>query len=307
MNTADLCLWAHGPFKLQSVCIARKFFSCFDIRLWLSGPITRTFLGHINHPTRGEQEELIMVKVLKETNPSVIIRQNFESEALALTTYNHPNVQGFLGVCVIGNPLCLVFEYSDYRNLNHYLQRSDTNRSDDNALKLSSLDLVYMAKQIAAGMEYLTEKDHIHKQLCTKNCLVGCNALDVKISSIGISWSYPSTSYYFLDSTDREQYPVRWYPPETIQYGAFSEDTDIWSFGVLLWELHSFGLEPYYGMSNDEVISLVREGDVLPCPKDCHQDVYMLMRECWNLIPNDRPRFSVLHQRISTIYSPIPV
>lgn len=259
-----------------------------------------------------------MVKVLKETNPSFIVRETFDAEAFAVATYSHINVQSLVGVCAVSTPFCMVFEYADYKNLNSFLrdcdspshyvlrQRSDTNRSYDNVLKLSGLDLLSMSRQIAAGMEYLADAGHIHKQLCTMNCIIG-NSLNVKISGIGISWSHPSTSYYKLDARDRGRYPVRWYPPETIQYGAFSEDTDKWSFGVVLWELHSFGLEPYYGMSNEEVISLVREGDVLPCPKDCPQEIYELMRDCWNLTPTNRPRFSSLHQRISAIYSPIAV
>lgn len=284
------------------------------------GPITQIFLGSINHPTGVQKEDLVMVKVLKETNPSFIIRETFEAEAYCVSTFNHINVQSLVGVCANSVPLCMVFEFSsDYQNLNDFLrdcdspshyvvlrQRSDTNRSLDNELKLSGLDLLCMARQVASGMEYLSDAGHIHKQLCTMNCIVG-KALNVKISGIGISWSHPCTNYYKLDAKDREKYPVRWYPPETIQYGAFSEDTDIWSFGVVLWELHSFGLEPYYGMNNEEVISLVREGDVLPCPKDCPLDVYQLMKDCWNLMPSDRPRFSTLHQRISAMYLPTAV
>ncbi|NXS26908.1 ROR1 kinase, partial [Pomatostomus ruficeps] len=89
--------------------------------------------------------------------------------------------------------------------------------------------------------------------------------------------------------------PIRWMPPEAIMYGKFSSDSDIWSFGVVLWEIFSFGLQPYYGFSNQEVIEMIRKRQLLPCSEDCPPRMYSLMTECWHDLPSRRPRFKELH------------
>lgn len=279
-----------------------------------AGTFSLIFLGEMNHPTRGDQGTLVMMKALKDPNPSIAIKEKFDEDALKWATLYHPNVQSLLGVCTVGRPLCLVFEYGDLSNLGQFLhdcgsghmihQKSDP---DDNKLELSNLDQILIATQIAAGMKFLSSKGHVYKELCVKNCLISSRSMAVKISILNFSWMAPSTSYYTLNAEEQENYPVRWLPPEAILSGVFGEDTDIWSFGVVLWEIYSHALKPYYGMGNDEVISIVREGDVLPCPKECPKEVYEIMSECWHMAPSERPRFDAIHQRISTLYSGVAV
>ncbi|NXI35921.1 ROR2 kinase, partial [Galbula dea] len=94
--------------------------------------------------------------------------------------------------------------------------------------------------------------------------------------------------------------PIRWMSPEAIMYGKFSIDSDIWSYGVVLWEVFSYGLQPYCGYSNQDVIEMIRSRQVLPCPDDCPTWIYTLMLECWNEFPNRRPRFKDIHNRLRT-------
>lgn len=115
-------------------------------------------------------------------------------------------------------------------------------------------------------MEYLASHFYIHKDLAARNILVG-EQLHVKISDLGLSRDIYSSDYYCIQP--KTLFPIRWMPPEAITYGKFTTDSDIWSFGVVLWEVFSYGLQPYYGFSNQEVMEMVRKRQLLPCPEDC--------------------------------------
>lgn len=284
-----------------------------------NGKFSSLFLGKISHASSEEDNEgkvaLVMVKLLKEKHILEAEQENFEQDAIALTTFCHPYVQSLFGICVDGYPLCLVFEFTEHdENLHQFLiesgrghcslhRQADMNNAKP---KLSNVDQISIAKQIANGMEYLADKGYVHRELCTKNCIIG-KGMVVKISNLGFSWKGPNSDYYSLDINERALYPVRWLPLETIRFGTFAEDSDIWSFGVVLWEIYSSGMTPYYGMNEDEVISLVDEGDILPCPKECPKEMYEVMEGCWNMEPSERPRFSSIHQRISSLFNGVPV
>lgn len=286
---------------------------------FLTGNFSSLFLGSISEKKTEEDEErkvsLVMVKLLKEKYNLEAEQENFEKDAIALTTFSHPYVQSLFGVCVDSLPLCLVFEFSEHdeclqqfliesgRGLCSIHRRADIQNSKP---KLSNIDQISIAKQIANGMEYLADKGYVHRELCTKNCIIG-KGMVAKISNLGFSWKGPNSDYFSLDESERAGYPVRWLPPETLQFGIFEEDTDIWSFGVLLWEIYSSGLTPYYGMNDDEVISLVEGGDILPCPKEAPKEMYEVMEGCWSLEPTERPRFNSIHQRISSLFNGVPV
>lgn len=120
--------------------------------------------------------------------------------------------------------------------------------------------------QVAAGMEYLASHFYTHKDLAARNILVG-EQLQIKISDLGLSRAIYSSDYYCLQP--KTLLPIRWMPPEAIAYGKFTSDSDIWSFGVVLWEIFSYGLQPYYGFSNQEVMEMVRKRQLLTCPEDC--------------------------------------
>lgn len=284
-----------------------------------NGNFSSLFLASVNETKVENDKErkgpLFMVKLLKEKYSLEEDRRNFEKDAIALTTFSHPYVQNLYGVCVDSPPLCLVFEFSEHDEcLQQFLIESGRGhcsihrRTDiQNAKpKLSNIDQISIAKQIASGMEYLADKGYVHRELCTKNCIMG-KGMVVKISNLGFSWKGPNSDYFSLGSTERAGYPVRWLPPETLQYGVFEEDTDIWSFGVVLWEIYSSGLTPYYGMNDDEVISLVNGGDILPCPKECPKEMYEIMQGCWKLMPTERPRFDCIHHQISSLFNGVPV
>jgi serine/threonine protein kinase len=144
-------------------------------------------------------------------------------------------------------------------------------------------------------MEYLASQQYVHRDLAARNCLVGDN-LSIKISDFGLSRDIYAADYY--RAQNKSLLPIRWMPPESIVFGKFSSESDVWSFGVLLWEIYSFGLQPYYGFSNQEVIEMIRSRQLLPCPEDCPSRMYAFMVECWHEMPPRRPSFAEMHARL---------
>lgn len=243
----------------------------------------------------------VAIKTLKE-NATAKTQQDFRREVDMMTDLRHPNIICLLGVCVKEEPMCMLFEYMSHGDLHEFLimhsPRSDISaaNSDDGTVRiLESSDFLRMATQIAHGMEYLASHHYIHRDLATRNCLVG-DQLTVKISDFGLSRDIYSSDYYRVQS--KSLLPVRWMPPESILYGKFTTDSDIWSFGVVLWEVYSYGLQPYYGYSNQEVIDMIRNRQLLPCPEECPPHLYALMVECWHEVPARRPTFKEIHSRL---------
>ncbi|XP_006027772.1 muscle, skeletal receptor tyrosine-protein kinase isoform X1 [Alligator sinensis] len=254
---------------------------------------------------------MVAVKMLKE-EASADMQADFQREAALMAEFDNPNIVKLLGVCAVGKPMCLLFEYMAYGDLNEYLRdRSprnlcsltpgnlDTRVRLSNPLALCCTDQLCIAKQVAAGMAYLSERKFVHRDLATRNCLVGENMV-VKIADFGLSRNMYSADYYKANENDA--IPIRWMPPESIFYNRYTTESDVWAYGVVLWEIFSYGMQPYYGMAHEEVIYYVRDGNVLSCPDNCPLELYNLMRLCWSKLPSDRPSFASIHRILERIY-----
>lgn len=214
----------------------------------------------------------------------------------------HQNIVCLLGVVTKEKPMSMIFNYSSIGDLHEYLvmrsPNSDVGSSDDDKTVKSTLeqaDFLHVITQVAAGMEYLSSQQVVHKDLAARNILV-YDKLSVKIQDLGLFRDVYSADYYNLMGTS--PFPIRWMCPETIMYGKFSTDSDIWSYGVLLWETFSYGLQPYCGYSNQDVVEMIRNHQLLTCPDDCPAWIYTLMLECWSEFPARRPRFKDIHTRL---------
>lgn len=221
-----------------------------------------------------------------------------------------------LGVCAVGKPMCLMFEYMAHGDLNEYLRRHSpvqqrtlsqgsltwpsSQSSESDLCPLSCLDQLSVSKQVAAGMAYLSERKFVHRDLATRNCLVGEN-LVVKIADFGLSRNIYAADYYKANENDA--IPIRWMPPESIFYNRYTTESDVWAYGVVLWEIFSHGMQPYYGMAHEEVIYYVRDGHVLLCPEQCPLELYNLMRLCWSTHPSDRPSFASIHRILERMHN----
>nr|CAD7457492.1 unnamed protein product [Timema tahoe] len=262
------------------------------------GAFGKVYKGQV---TMTEGPLMVAVKALKE-NATPKTQADFRREVELMTDLRHPNIVCLLGVVMKGEPLCMLFEYMTQGDLHEFLMtHSPRSACDDPSIQvLEQPEFLHIALQIAAGMEYLSGHHYVHRDLAARNCLVGDN-LTVKISDFGLSRDIYSSDYYRVQS--KSLLPVRWMPPESILYGKFTTESDVWSYGVVLWEIYSYGLQPYYGYSNQEVIDMIRGRQLLPCPEDCPSPVYSLMIECWAQVPNRRPHFPEISLRLRALGS----
>lgn len=246
----------------------------------------------------------VAVKTLKALDKN--IETEFMKEVNVISQLTHENVVRLLGVCTEA-PLLMVVEYMQNGDLNQFLKQhfpvissSEISSYDANVLHPDAL--LYMIEQIASGMRYLHSKGFIHRDLATRNCLVG-PAYKVKIADFGMSRYLHSKQYYRVEG--QVVLPIRWMAPESILYGTFTKQTDIWSFGVMLWEILTFAREaPYAQLEDSDVIcnaykSVQKPKDRFPMlhqPEHCPDDIYDLMISCWDLNAGKRPSFSYLYK-----------
>ncbi|CAH1786141.1 unnamed protein product [Owenia fusiformis] len=253
-------------------------------------------------PGRPARSFLVAVKILRP-DATDQARIDFNKEIRIMSKLKDPNVVPVLGVCTKQEPLCMIVEYMKYGDLHQYL----VNHVPDNTLTrhtganiMSYGSLIYMATQIASGMKYLESLNMVHRDLATRNCLVGSH-YTIKISDFGMSRSLYSSDYYRIEG--RAVLPIRWMAWESILLGKFTSKSDVWSFGVTLWEVLTMAKEhPYEGLTDEQVIENCghfyrNDGkeNYLPKPDMCPKEIYDLMCECWNRTEAGRPPFREIH------------
>ncbi|KAM5160084.1 tyrosine-protein kinase receptor Tie-1 isoform 4-T4 [Callospermophilus lateralis] len=206
---------------------------------------------------------------------------------------HHPNIINLLGACENRGYLYIAIEYAPYGNLLDFLRKSRVLETDPafarehgTASTLSSRQLLRFASDAANGMQYLSEKQFIHRDLAARNVLVGEN-LASKIADFGLS---RGEEVYVKKTMGR--LPVRWMAIESLNYSVYTTKSDVWSFGVLLWEIVSLGGTPYCGMTCAELYEKLPQGYRMEQPRNCDDEVYELMRQCWRDRPHERPPFA---------------
>lgn len=240
----------------------------------------------------------VAIKILKE-GVSNEVKEDFEREVEIMSNFSHDNILSLLGVITkdVGDSPYMIFEYMIHGDLAELLRRNDpVMRKNENDFKLQKNDLIDVALQIANGMKYLTSQHFVHRDLATRNCLVG-DGLIVKISDFGMARDVYTHDYYKIGGS--RMLPVRWMSPESVKYGCFTNESDIWAFGVVLWEIYSYGRQPYYGHSNEEVVRFLDEGILLQRPEECPYIVYHIMLSCWKTDPKDRHSFVRIYKHLT--------
>ncbi|KAK3508671.1 hypothetical protein QTP70_003318 [Hemibagrus guttatus] len=272
------------------------------------GAFGKVFLAECYNLSPDQEKILVAVKTLKEASESG--RADFHREAELLTNLQHDHIVKFYGVCVESDPLIMVFEYMKHGDLNKFLRAHGPDAilmADGQQclmVELTQSQMLHIAQQIAAGMVYLASQHFVHRDLATRNCLVGENLL-VKIGDFGMSRDVYSTDYYRVGG--HTMLPIRWMPPESIMYRRFTTESDVWSLGVVLWEIFTYGKQPWYQLSNNEVIECITQGRVLQRPRTCPKEVYDLMLGCWQREPYMRLNIKEIHNLLQSLAKASPV
>ncbi|TSL68180.1 NT-3 growth factor receptor [Bagarius yarrelli] len=273
------------------------------------GAFGKVFLAECYNLSPTKEKMLVAVKTLKD--PTLGARKDFQREAELLTNLQHEHIVKFYGVCVDGDPLIMVFEYMKHGDLNKFLRAHgpdatilvDGHPMQNNG-ELGLSQMLHIGTQIAAGMVYLSSQHFVHRDLATRNCLVG-NGLLVKIGDFGMSRDIYSMDYYRVGG--HTMLPIRWMPPESIMYRKFSTESDVWSFGVIMWEIFTYGKQPWFQLSNNEVIECITQGRVLDRPRLCPKEVYDLMLGCWQREPQQRLNIKDIQKVLYALGKATPV
>ncbi|XP_040828810.1 ephrin type-B receptor 4 [Ochotona curzoniae] len=236
--------------------------------------------GRLKAP--GKKESCVAIKTLKG-GYTERQRREFLSEASIMGQFEHPNIIRLEGVVTNSVPVMILTEFMENGALDSFLRLNDG--------QFTVIQLVGMLRGIASGMRYLAEMSYVHRDLAARNILVNSN-LVCKVSDFGLSrFLEENSSDPTYTSSLGGKIPIRWTAPEAIAFRKFTSASDAWSYGIVMWEVMSFGERPYWDMSNQDVINAIEQDYRLPPPPDCPTSLHQLMLDCWQKDRNARPRF----------------
>ncbi|XP_017320069.1 fibroblast growth factor receptor 3 isoform X4 [Ictalurus punctatus] len=252
----------------------------------------------------------VAVKMLKDDGTDKDLSDLVSEMEMMKMIGKHKNIINLLGACTQDGPLYVLVEYASKGNLREYLRARrppgmdysfDTCKIPDETLTFK--DLVSCAYQVARGMEYLASQKCIHRDLAARNVLVTEDNV-MKIADFGLARDVHNIDYY--KKTTNGRLPVKWMAPEALFDRVYTHQSDVWSYGVLLWEIFTLGGSPYPGIPVEELFKLLKEGHRMDKPANCTHELYMIMRECWHAVPSQRPTFRQLvedHDRVLSMTS----
>eukprot|EP00118_Oscarella_pearsei_P002752 m.11467 g.11467 ORF g.11467 m.11467 type:complete len:465 (+) comp23382_c0_seq2:180-1574(+) len=262
----------------------------------------------------------VIVKILKDSATNAQLHQ-FDEEVRTLAGLQHANLLELSAVCTTSHPMSMIFRIEDSVDVRSYLRtaaachepfgdtsffsRQSANFSPITSSLFSDLlianDLLAISHQVAQGMEYLSGEGFIHRDIATRNCYIS-DGVHIKIANFGISLDDHSDDYVQLPLTSgttprnvklgAHPLPIRWMSPEAIQTGTFTTESDIWAFGILMWEVFTLGKRPYDVLTDKEVLQQVaKHGHTIDCPPGCPPEIHALMTKCWRQTPESRATF----------------
>nr|XP_046217655.1 protein tyrosine kinase 2aa isoform X2 [Oncorhynchus gorbuscha] len=216
------------------------------------------------------------------------VREKFLQEALTMRQFDHPHIVKLIGV-ITENPVWIIMELCTMGELRSFLQVRKYN------LDLSTL--ILFSHQLSTALAYLESKRFVHRDIAARNVLVSSTDC-VMLGDFGLSRYMEDSSYY---KASKGKLPIKWMAPESINFRRFTSASDVWMFGVCMWEILMYGIKPFQGVKNNDVIGRIENGERLAMPHNCPPTLYSLMTKCWAYDPSKRPRFTELKTQLSTI------
>uniref|UniRef100_A0A673KGR1 Tyrosine-protein kinase n=1 Tax=Sinocyclocheilus rhinocerous TaxID=307959 RepID=A0A673KGR1_9TELE len=230
----------------------------------------------------------VAVKTLKT---GTMDPKDFLREAQIMKKLRHARLIQLYAVCTTEEPIYIITELMSHGSLQEYLQK-------DKGASLQMSDQIEMGAQVTSGMAYLELQNYIHRDLAARNVLVGDNNV-CKVADFGLARMENENVYEAKEGT---KFPVKWTAPEAIHENKFTIKSDVWSFGILLYEIVMFGQMPYPNMTNFQVVQQLPKGYRMPCPLNCPKYLYDIMSECWKDSPADRPTFETLQWKLEDFF-----
>lgn len=250
-----------------------------------SGQFGEVFEGLWNDTTS------VAVKTLK---PGTMLNEEFLREAQIMKRLRHPKLIQLYAVCTMQEPIYIITELMKNGSLLDYLQK-------DKGTTLRISDQIEMAAQVASGMAFLELQNYIHRDLAARNVLVGENNI-CKVADFGLARVFMQENENVYEAREGTKFPVRWTAPEAINENKFTIKSDVWSFGILLYEIMTFGQMPYPAMTNYQVVQRVPQGYRMPCPLNCPKVLHDIMMDCWKDNEQDRPTFETLQWKLEDFF-----
>ncbi|XP_013383193.1 insulin receptor isoform X2 [Lingula anatina] len=260
------------------------------------GSFGMVYEGIAKEIVEGEPQVRVAVKTVNE-NASIRDRIEFLNEASVMKAFNCHHVVKLLGVVSKGQPTLVIMELMAVGDLKNFLRKHRPDEPDNEGRQPPDLpEILRMTGEIADGMAYLSAKKFVHRDLAARNCMVSDN-MTVKIGDFGMTRDIYETDYYRKGG--KGLLPVRWMAPESLKDGIFTNASDVWSFGVVLWEMSTLAAQPYQGFANEQVLKYVIDGHIIPKPDGCPDKLYKIMLKCWKYYPKQRPTFCQILEHLS--------
>ncbi|XP_039216002.1 tyrosine-protein kinase RYK isoform X1 [Crotalus tigris] len=283
--------------KVKDIAISRERITLKDVLQ--EGTFGRIFHGILIEDKDPSKEKQVFVKTVKDQASEIQITMML-TESSKLRGLHHRNLLPITHVCIEeGEKPMVLLPYMNWGNLKLFLRQCKLVEAN-NPQAISQQDLVHMAIQIACGMSYLARREVIHKDLAARNCVID-DALQVKITDNALSRDLFPMDYHCLG--DNENRPVRWMALESLVNNEFSGASDVWSFGVTLWELMTLGQTPYVDIDPFEMAAYLKDGYRIAQPINCPDELFAVMACCWALDPEERPKFQQLVQCLTEFHA----
>uniref|UniRef100_A0A669BZN8 receptor protein-tyrosine kinase n=1 Tax=Oreochromis niloticus TaxID=8128 RepID=A0A669BZN8_ORENI len=283
--------------KVKDIAISRERVTLRDVLH--EGTFGRIFHGVLLDEKDPSKEKQVFVKTVKDHASEVQVTMML-TESCKLRGLHHRNLLPISHVCTEdGEKPMVLLPFMAWGNLKQFLRQCKLAEAN-NPQAISQQDLVYMAIQIACGMSYLARREVIHKDLATRNCVIDDN-MQVKITDNALARDLFPMDYHCLG--DNENRPVRWMALESLLNNDFSSASDVWAFGVTLWELMTLGQTPYVDIDPFEMSAYLKDGYRIAQPINCPDELFAVMACCWALDPEERPKFQQLVQCLTEFHA----